>query len=252
MKKKILKKVLISVAVFIFAISALISIIIFPSLHYKHKTQFEQLTIYHQKPLNENYQAVLKQSLEKVENAEIYDKKYQLDICLNDGSRYPKIIERIKGAAFGHGFYNKVVMNCTIDWDKDVASLHGRNWKLNFLLAHEMIHCYQFNSFGFSTLGFPNWKLEGYPEYVNYIAEDNQDLKKLIELFLKEKALKGNNNWHWMMLNETIGVPYTYFKTRILTTYMINIKGLTYQDFLNDNQSEKQIEKAMLNWSLNN
>ena len=61
--------------------------------------------------LNQTSEAVILNSILLTSTAEIYDPEFKIDLCLNDGSWYPKVVEQIKGKAFGHGFYNKTVLN---------------------------------------------------------------------------------------------------------------------------------------------
>ena len=152
-------------------VGLLIVIILNPSLLYANQTVVGNYTIYH----NSEIDTYLMNKLENVtlflEKSELYDSTFRLDICLNDGSYYPSILKKINGQAFAWGFYNKIVLQGKAHYKDNYIEINGYHWNLEQLITHEAIHCYQFNKLGFWNSNpiarYPNWKWEGYPEYVS-------------------------------------------------------------------------------------
>ena len=178
-----MKKLFLRISLLIFlTLTSLVVILLFPQLSYGKATQFEQITIYHNQSLNPEYESILAESLRLIQQAEIYDSDFTIDLCLDDGSFYPNIMRKIKGDAFGYGYANKAVIACEINFEEDAAWRNGKNWGLTQLIAHEMLHCYQFHDIGFSTLNTPFWKLEGYPEYVLKKIPLEEGYEKLLKL----------------------------------------------------------------------
>ncbi|QLH47729.1 MAG: hypothetical protein HWD58_20245 [Bacteroidota bacterium] len=161
----------------------LLIIVINPILTYANKTTHNNLTVFHNKTLDPTLLTKLDQATELLKASELYNPDLHLDICLNDGSKYPKLIRAIRGQAFAWGFYNKVVLQGNANYNENYVELNGYKWNLTQLLAHEMTHCLQFDKLGFwkskPIANIPNWKWEGYAEYVSRQNTDQKDLSKI-------------------------------------------------------------------------
>ena len=116
-------------------------------------------------------------------------------ICLNDGSNYPKLMQTIRGKAFAWGFYDKVVLQGTANYNYNYVELNGYKWNLTQLLAHEMTHCLQFDKLGLwksnPIANIPNWKWEGYAEYVSRQNADQKNVSKNIAHLLRLRKIIG-------------------------------------------------------------
>ncbi|MEJ7830179.1 MAG: hypothetical protein WKF91_18360, partial [Segetibacter sp.] len=148
----------------------LLAIILKPTLTYANKTTHNIYIIYHNKALDQALKTRLDQAIQLVSTSELYNQNLKLDICLNDGSKYPEIVATLGGRAFARGFYDKVVLFGKADFQNNFVELNRYKWNLTQLLAHEMTHCFQFDKRGFCKskpiANIANWKWEGYPEYV--------------------------------------------------------------------------------------
>lgn len=225
----------------------LLAIILNPILTYANKTTYNNFTIYHNKPIDPLLNSTLDQATKLLKTSEFYNGNLKLDLCLNDGSKYPTIIKTLRGQAFAWGFYDKVVMQGTMNCKQNHVELNGYKWNLTQLLAHEMTHCLQFDKLGFwksnPVANIPNWKWEGYAEYVSRQSNDQKDLVKNIDRL--EKASK--NSWEITLEGNTIA-PVEYYKYWTLIQYCLDIKGMSYQQLLSDTASELKIRNEMTNW----
>jgi hypothetical protein len=59
-------------------------------------------------PLDENFISRLDNATELAKTSELYDANVKLDICLNDGSLNPKLMEKLRGQAFARAFTIKL------------------------------------------------------------------------------------------------------------------------------------------------
>ena len=244
MKKLILR---ISALILITLVS-LVFFLLFPQLSYARSTGFEgNITIYHTQELAAEYQVILGESLKMAQSSEIYDSNFSIDLCLDDGPYFPHFMELVKGPALGFGYANKVAIVCKVDFGTNKAHLHGKTWNLSGLIAHEMIHCHQFNVFGFSSLNTPIWKQEGYPEYITRITRDDADLKIGLTKFIQLKK-DGLGDWDWVESNDGNGTLANYFKARLLVQYLMEIEQMTYKEILTDDRNEEEVENKMLEW----
>ncbi|MCG6187668.1 hypothetical protein [Maribellus maritimus] len=145
---------------------------------------------------------------------------------------------KIQGKAFARGFYNKVVFQGSADYQSNRVELNGYNWNQEQLLAHEAVHCYQNNKFGFwksnPIANIPDWKWEGYPEYISSQNTDQIDLYENIYQFLKVDPEKA---WAIKFSDGTVS-PVNYYSDWLMVQYCIDVKGFSYAELLN-NQTGK-------------
>lgn len=199
MKKRILKASLKILFALVVSNLLVICLILNPSILYAKHTKIKNINVYHNKDLPVGFENTMLKSISMVNTSEIYDLNFDIDICLNDDSYYTKIIEAIKGKGFAHGFYNKVVITSNTDFESNISELNSRKWNLYQLIAHEMIHCYQYNVYGLKTLSIPAWKLEGYAEYIARGTTLNKDIT--------EEEIQDS----WVNFSDGTGCPITYF-----------------------------------------
>ena len=231
----------------VFISGLLLVIILNPILTYANKTTHNNFKIFHNKPLDPTLIIKLDQATDLLKASEFYNSKLQLDICLNDGSKYPKLIQILRGQAFGWGFYNKVIMQGNTNFKDNHVELNGYKWNLIQLLAHEMTHCLQFDKLGFweskPIANVPNWKWEGYAEYVSRQNADQKDLSKNIQRFIATDK----NNWEIKFADSTIA-PREYYDNWTLIQYCMDIKKMTYNQILADAKSKQIVRQEMISW----
>ena len=225
----------------------LLIIILNPILTYAHKTNHKIFSIYHKKTIDRSLISTLDQSILLIETSEFYNNNLKFDICLNDGSTYPTIIKTIRGQAFAWGFYDKVVMQGKMNCKDNFVELNGYKWNLTQLIAHEMTHCLQFDKLGLiksnPIANIPNWKWEGYAEYVSRQNADQKDLSKNIDRFIETDK----KNWEIKFADSTI-TPREYYGYWILVQYCLDIKKMSYQHLLTDTTSEQSTKQEMRKW----
>lgn len=226
----------------------LIGIVLNPSLLYANQTVVGNYTIYHNSNIDNGLFNRFESITSSLKKSELYDPTFSLDICLNDGSYYPTLLEKIRGKAFAWGFYNKVVLQGNSNYENNYVDLNGHHWNLEQLIAHEAIHCYQYKKFGFwgsnPMASYPNWKWEGYPEY---ISRQNEGQKDLVENIHRLSEINFDNEWAIRFQDKTIS-PINYYKDWILVQYSLDVKGRSYIELLNDPTEKDVIEEEMMNW----
>ncbi|MBL7703821.1 MAG: hypothetical protein JNM14_16345 [Ferruginibacter sp.] len=247
MKRKIKKWTFRLAVTGLFIAGLLLVIILNPVLTYANKTEHNNHTLFHNKPLDPAVLTTLDQAAELLKASEFYNPKLRLDICLNDGSKYPELIKALRGQAFAWGFYNKVIMQGNADFKKGYVKLNGYKWNLTQLLAHEMTHCLQFDELGFwkskPIANIPNWKWEGYAEYVSRQNDDQKNLFKNITRLIGANK----NSWEIIFADNTIA-PRAYYEYWILVQYCMDIKKMTYKQMLADTKGEQAVKEEMMRW----
>lgn len=250
MKRQIRKWTLRLIATGLLCLGFLVGIVLNPTLLYANKTTVGNFTIYHNAPLDENFISRLDNAIELVKTSELYDANLKLDICLNDGSLYPTLMQKLRGQAFAWGFYDKVVLMGNANCKDNFVEVNGYKWNLTQLLAHEETHCFQFHKFGLRKsnpfANHPNWKWEGYPEYVARRNADQLDLTKNISRKIVAKNLD-KDGWAIYFSDSTIA-PRDYYNAWLLIQYCIDIKKMSYENLLKDTISEQTTTTQMMKW----
>ncbi len=230
----------------------MIAFIAFPSFSYGSKTDFEGLTIYHNTPLEEGYENVLRDVMKLVKTSELYDEEFAIELCLDDQSWYPRVINEIRGPAFGFGLANKVILKSKASFIDNKAYGYGQSWQLAELIAHEMIHTFQYNKYGFETLSTPFWKQEGYAEVISRAGRSNYDLVSSISLMISEREKVGGDHWVWITLEDESGVPSEYLRSKNLIQYMMEVEKSNYDQILEDQRTREEVESFMMDWYRSN
>lgn len=231
----------------LFIAGLLLIIVLHPILTYANRTTHDNFTIYHSTKLDPSFLSHLDNASDLLKTSEFYNEKLRIDICLNDGSKYADLMKAIRGQAFAWGFYDKVVLQGSMNCKEKHVVLNGYKWNLTQLLAHEMIHCLQFDKLGLwksnPVANIPNWKWEGYAEYVSRQDADQKDLSKnLARLFTTNKS-----NWEVVLADSTIS-PREYYESWALVQYCMDIKMMTYEQILVDTTNEQIVRQEMMDW----
>lgn len=248
MKKRLRTWIIRLTATFLLMAVILVVIILYPALTYANKTVHGHYTVFHRQPLHPTFTSHLDQAVELVRNSEYYDPQWKLDICLDDGAAYPSLIKKIWGRAFGRGFYNKVVLMEDTHYKENKVVLNGYAWNLEQLLAHEMIHCFQFHKRGLwkskPMAAIPDWKWEGYAEYISRRNPDQRGLLQNAGRLLRPEA-RGDD---WIRFADGSGTLVLYYRYWLMVQYCMDIKKMRYGQLIDDTLPEEAVWKQLMDW----
>jgi hypothetical protein len=229
----------------------LVALLLYPSVLYAHHTTTRQYTIYHNRPLDPALLPRLAQARHLVQTSEVFDQTLRLELYLNDGSWYPRLVQAIWSPAFAWSFFNKVVLNGEATARANRLTFRTYAWNLTALLAHEMTHCYQLHHQGLwqsnPLAGYPTWKWEGYAEYVARHPGNAQVLREnLVRLQQAEQIAPAR--WD-LQVGDGSSTSREYFTSFVLTEYCMAIKHLTFQQLLQDTTSQQVVRHQLVAWS---
>ncbi len=92
------------------------------------------------------------------------------------------------------------------------------------------------------------WKLEGYPEYIsrqNMLKSSDYSLRFEIDRY---KELEKNSKDGFVEVVKGHYMPTYYYKGRLMVEYLMDIKGLTYDEILKDSRTEIEVFDELVNW----
>lgn len=229
-----------------FLIVLLTGFLLNPVLLYSHATTYKNCTIYHNKPLSPNIYVLIDKSITNSSVSEIYNEDMRVEICLNDGSYYPGMVERIMGVDVIRSISNKSVVHGEVCTHDDCMFWKGREVKFSQWLTHSFIHNLQFYKHGFwnsNPIGrHPDWKWEGYAEYIS--LGENEDLMSVIE---KSIDCTGGE-YEWTEISAGMGTTARHFRYLAMTKFCFEIKKWNYSTFLDDSTTYEDIYREMTNW----
>ena len=245
-----LKKMLIGVTSLLgFSCAFGLILLLNPSLSYAHQTQLNQVKVFHQQPLEPELKVALEKALTITSQSELFISEHPVKLCLNDGSRYPGLLGRMRGGV-AYTFLNHVVMNqCELDvqqnivfWRWAVNQYEWRSWNLTELLAHELTHVYQNEKNTFDVLHHPSWKIEGYAEYI--ARKGRGPGSDLFEQWLKAEN-QNQTGLPWFTFEDGTGIPVSYMKNWLQVQYLMDVKGMSYREVLADTSSQNTLLEEM-------
>lgn len=256
---KTIKKVLLS-CVSVLGVSCLIWTFLFlnPSWSYANKTEFDFITVYHNEVLEPATESVLKDVMRIVEQSELYDEDFAIDLCLNNGNLYPKIYP-FAGFPLAYAVLDKaIIKNCEIDFENNLAetkwainNYEHRKFNLTWLLAHEITHNLQsysnFNYYLRETY-YINWKLEGHAEYVAREYKDDGELRDRIAKYLEEEQKEHNGLPVFDLVDGTKQI-LSYYKYSLVVQYLMDIKMMSFHEICELETDLETSYDEMLAWS---
>lgn len=255
---KTLKKVILSCfSILLLTCLVWIVLLLNPTLLYANLSNFNQFTVFHNEELDEEIKHIIIDALAIIKQSDIYDKKLNIQLCLNDDKLYPKLYPFAGATAYA--FLNKtVIYDCKpkfklnraeYNWERYNYEL--RNFDLTWLLAHEFTHNLQ-NHFDLNyviktTLGKINWKLEGHAEYISREFKNDGKLLDKIEIYETEIAKKNNDSATYILADGTHQM-YSYYKYALVVQYLFEVKKLNYKQLLEHQSDLEDIFTEMIEW----
>lgn len=249
---KTLKKITLSLcSIFGLSIVFWIVFLMNPSLSYAHQTSFERINVYHNLDLAPEMAVILAKAYEKIKPSELFDPTMKIELAMNDGSKYPKFHPLAGGLAYS--FLNKTVLyRCTGDfahnratfsWEENKGEL--RHYDLVELLAHEFTHNLQYQKDWLHPLKYETWKIEGYADYVSRQTRlKEKSLKEHIQHLIHEES-KPHLGIPRFMLEDGTGWLLSYYGYCLMVQYLIEEKGMSYQEVLESKLSMEEVREEM-------
>lgn len=213
-------------------IGAYLLVLTFPQPLFPHRLSYNGFTVRSDQPLSRGMYEVLDRASARLATSEVYDSTARHTIFLS-GS-YPKfaLFAREHFRAFGirsplrgHIFITKA------DPERDVVVRFGgdRNERrLSGVIAHEAVHSMLERAPGGRDL--PRWKEEGYAEYV--AGESTFDYTEGVRLLAQGRSVDSQ--------------AFRYLKYRLLVEYLLEEKGVGFEEFLRTRFDPWQLEAELV------
>lgn len=257
---KTIKKVFLS-ALSVLGVSFLVWIVILmnPNLAYSSQTQFDNVTIYHNQPLEQGTETVIKNAISILKTSPLYKEDLSIELCMNDGSFYTGL-NPLYGKPLAFAMLDKTVLSeCTPNFNENTATTQWpvnnyefRTFDLTWLLAHEFTHNLQ-NKTNLkyiisNNILKINWKLEGHAEYVSRQYKNDGKLKEKIQFLLLEQE-KEHTGLPVIEYEDGTMQIFSYYKYALVTQYLMEQENLTHFQICKDERTLDEHFNNMMAWS---
>lgn len=209
------------------------SCILFPQFLFSHKLNYKSFTVYYNEDLDEDQlKLVLNKAEGLLNDSEIFDKTKNQDIFLTDGYNQFTFFALLSKKSFAVNYplvQNIFVSHSVIS--EDLVSRNGienNRRSLSGVIAHETIHSALENEVGlFNYKVMPKWKVEGYADYIAQESSFNEvGLNGICDPAKNSRA-------------------YRYYEYRMITKYLFEDKGQSFEEFINEDIDDKKIKEEL-------
>lgn len=221
-----------------------------PGPFFPEKKQYESITVYREKPIEQETDSIMSEVFLRLNEVPIYDpdRKYNLCLCSTQKkftffARLTVRANRIMGfCLLGSAYVNE-------DFVEEMGMKTGgqpkymtREGSVVHVATHELMHGYINNTYGyFAARTLPEWKTEGYCEYgVNQSVaprESGYSIPERIDIYLDD------SRW-----NPTAEVHRSHYVWGLMMEYLINIKGLTFEQVMADSVINENVYQELMDW----
>ncbi|MEM8523415.1 MAG: collagenase [Bacteroidota bacterium] len=247
------KKAIVGISFFfLLLVVGFFTLLLNPQSLFAHQSSYKNYHIYSgEEPNLKPLEGILDQAEERLKTSELYDESYKYDIFFSHNHFYNRLDNLVFGSwAAARAIDNNLIVKIETDFDQGVAYTEDDQLDLVYLFTHEMMHCLQANAYGKRKFNpfFPPplWKLEGYPEYVARTNFKELNLRMAIALILDMKVEMPFE----VVKVENEPTPYFYYKSYLMTRYLIEIKSKTYDDILRDERTEEEVWEEVVDWAV--
>ena len=234
--------------------SLFIAFLLNPQVSYARVRHYGNISVYSKQVCPEKFNSVLDKATALVQQSELYTASFHFDVFLNDGSFFPAIPKHLLGNAFAWGYYNNVVLNGENDSALKYIRYNGSERLLARTIAHEMIHCLEASHFGLfhskPLKNIPNWKWEGYPEYISYRSSlFNEDSLLIANLFVLDSLKNEKRNLAEVNTDEGKSITgFDYFCWWLMIKYCMDIKKMSFIQIMSDDIKYDTVYNEMMEW----
>ncbi len=248
--KKLFKWLGIIFLVFIGFLLSVTLVLSTPGPFFEEKKQYGSITVYSEKPIGQVTDSIMSEILLRLEEVPIYDsvKKYNLCLCSTQKkftffARLTSRANRIMGFyIFGSAYVNEDFINELKIRTGGQPRYLTREGSVVHVATHELMHGYLIEAHGsIAARALPEWKIEGYCEYgVNqYVAprDSGYTISERISIYLDDSL--------W---NPTAEVHRPHYIWGLMIEYLINVKGLNFEQVMEESISFENIYTEMMDW----
>lgn len=254
MFKRIFKWLGLIVGIIVIFVLLDIVVLATPGLFFPEEKQYGAITVYSEKPIGQETDSIMSEVLLRLNKVPIYDPKRKYNLCLcstqkkfSTFARLTVRANRIMGfSLLGSAYVNEDLIRELGLKTGGKPKYLSREGSVMHVATHELMHGYINDYYGSITARtLPVWKIEGYCEYgVNqFVApqDSGYSIQERIDIYLDD------TKW-----NPTAEVHRPWYVWGLMMEYLINVKGLDFEQVMAENITKKMVYQEMIEWRKSN
>jgi hypothetical protein len=238
------------VGVIILLILLDIGVLTNPGPFFPEEKQYKSINVYSEKPIGQETDSIMSEVFLRLNAVPIYDPNRRYNLCLCSTQKKFTFFARLTVRAnrtmgfclLGNAYVNE-------DFISELGMRTGgqpkympREGSVVHVVTHELMHAYIDNTYGyFAARALPEWKTEGYCEYgVNqFVAPrtNGYSIPERIDIYLDD------SRW-----NPTAEVHRPHYVWGLMMEYLINVRGLNFEQVMADTLTYENIYQEMMDW----
>lgn len=253
--KKLIKVILILLAIIVFIISIPQLILAYPNFLFKERHTYKNFTILSDRRIEKNLNKRLNSISQLLAKTEFYkeDENVKIIFCYDNGLSwfFDKISLANTGAGFQHFSGNIYLFNERIEnFKKENSKAKGdyqklieytyQEFELDNILIHEILHKLHSDTLGVfefkRKMPPPHWKAEGFAEYYTFKSEKKKD---------KKYNFRNRVSLYFRYKNE----PFLfYYKSQMLYEFLMEYEKLSFDEIMQEKVTEKTTFDKLRKW----
>jgi len=227
-----------------------IGILANPGPFFPEKKQYKSITVYSEKPIEGETDSIMSEVFLRLYEVPVFDPERKFNLCLCSTQKKFTFFTRLTVRA------NRIMGICLLgsayvneNFVEELGMKTGgqpkympREGSVVHVVTHELMHGIIDNTYGyFAARILPEWKTEGYCEYgVNQFAaprESGYSISERIDIYLDD------SQW-----NPTAEVHRSHYIWGLMMEYLINVKGLTFDQVMADSVISANVYQEIMIW----
>ena len=249
-RKKLFKWLGLVVGVIIIFILSVILILATPGPFFQVEKQYENIAVYSDKSVGQETDSIMSEVFLRLNEVPIYDSERKYNLCLCSTQKKFSFFSRLTVRA------NRIMGFCLLgsayvneDFISELKLKTGgkpkyltREGSIVHVATHELLHGYINDYYGrIAARSLPAWKIEGYCEYgVNQFvapSDSGYTIPERIDIYLDD------SQW-----NPTAEVHRPHYVWGLMMEYLINVKGLNFEQVMADSVTKNKVYKDIMDW----
>ena len=227
-----------------------ICVLAMPGPFFPEEKNYGSITVYSEEPIGQDTDSIMSEVFLRLNSVPIYDpdRKYNLCLCSTQKkftffAKLTKRANRIMGfCILGSAYINEDYINELGMKTGGQPKYLTREGSVVHVATHELMHGYINNTYGyFAARTLPEWKIEGYCEYgVNQFVAPKDigySIYERVDIYLDD------SQW-----NPIAEVHRPHYVWGLMMEYLINVRGLKFEQVMDDNIIDEDIYKEILDW----
>jgi len=248
--RKTFKWLGIAIVVVIAILLLAIGILAMPGPFFPAEKQYRAIAVHSEAPIGQEIDSVMAEVFQRLDAVPIYDPNRKFNLCLcstQDKFTFFARLTRRANRIMGFSLLGSIYVNGDFLEELSVKTggrpkYSAREGSVVHVATHELVHGYLSDAYGgLASRALPEWKVEGYCEYaVNQVVaprDRGYSVPERMDIYFDD------SQW-----NLTASTHRPHYIWGLMIEYLINVKGMSFQQVMADSVTSDTVYEEILNW----